>query len=199
VADVTAHLRGDGRPLAGAARPRAQHQEGADDAAQRAQARREASPETAPDVLGDPLVMPPTGVLPRAMGLLTAAQLLLASESGLGEDPGAGPADAPVTGVGIGQAVVAAVARVLHDPAEAMVGLEPGEIIVTASTNPSWNVVLPLAGALVVEEGGALSHAAIIARELGLPAVVGARGATGVLRSGDVVVVDPVAGTVRPA
>jgi rifampicin phosphotransferase len=186
VAEVAAHLRGGPTP------------DGAG-AAARAGARREAAPERAPDVLGDPLALPPTGVLPRAMGLLTAAQLLLADESGLGEHGDSLAVEGQVTGVGIGRQTVVAVARVLRDPTEALADLEAGEVIVTASTNPSWNAVLPLAGALVVEEGGALSHAAIIARELALPAVVGARGATRVLRSGDVVVVDPVAGTVRAA
>jgi pyruvate,water dikinase len=80
--------------------------------------------------------------------------------------------------------------------ADALASLQPGDVIVTASTNPSWNAVLPLAGALVVEEGGALSHAAIIARELALPAVIGARGATTALVDGDLVVVDAAAGTV---
>jgi phosphohistidine swiveling domain-containing protein len=150
-----------------------------------------------PDVLGDPLDLPDPALLPRAMGLLTSAQLLLASESGLGEDATGPRDDGAVTGVGVGDRVVAGTARVFADPADALAGLEPGDVLVTASTNPSWNAVLPLAGALVVEEGGALSHAAIIARELDLPAVIGARGATAVLADGAPVVVDPAAGSVR--
>jgi pyruvate,water dikinase len=184
ITEVAALLRGADGPAAGTV-------------AGRAAGRRHAAAGTPPEILGDPLAFPPTHVLPRAMGLLSAAQLHLASESGLGDDQPV-PAAEVVTGVGIGDRPVVATARVFDDPGAALAELEPGEIIVTASTTPAWNAVLPLAGALVVEEGGALSHAAIIARELGLTAVVGARGATGVLRSGQVVVVDPEAGTVQP-
>jgi pyruvate,water dikinase len=57
--------------------------------------------------------------------------------------------------------------------------------------------VLAIAGGLVTEEGGALSHAAVLARELDLPAVIGVAGALAVIADGDRVEVDPVAGTVR--
>ena len=64
-------------------------------------------------------------------------------------------------------------------------------------TTPAYNVVLPLCGGLVTTEGGPLSHAAVLARELGLAAVVGASGALLELRDGMEVEVDPVAGEVR--
>jgi rifampicin phosphotransferase len=57
--------------------------------------------------------------------------------------------------------------------------------------------VLTIAGAIVVQEGGLLSHAAVMARELGLPAVIGCRRAMEVIRDGDLVEVDPDAGEVR--
>ncbi|MBV8693827.1 MAG: hypothetical protein JOY57_19420, partial [Actinobacteria bacterium] len=60
-----------------------------------------------------------------------------------------------------------------------------------------YNVVLPIVGALVVEEGGALSHAAIVARELGIPAVIGAARAVQLVPDGAHVEVDPEAGRVR--
>ena len=64
-------------------------------------------------------------------------------------------------------------------------------------TTPAYNAVLSMAGGLVTEEGGALSHAAVLARELELPAVIGVRGALDLIANGDEVEVDPVAGTVR--
>lgn len=75
--------------------------------------------------------------------------------------------------------------------------LEHGDVLVAPVTGPSINSLLPAVGALVVEEGGAICHAAIAAREFGLPAVVGAQRATAVIPHGATVEVDPVAGTVR--
>ena len=63
-------------------------------------------------------------------------------------------------------------------------------------TTPAYNVVLSIAGAVVTADGGPLSHAAVLARELGIPAVVGAPGALGI-PNGSTVEVDPVAGVVR--
>ena len=53
--------------------------------------------------------------------------------------------------------------------------LRPGEILVTSSVDPGWTVLFPRAGALVMEVGGVLSHGAVVAREMNLPAVVGRR------------------------
>ena len=74
--------------------------------------------------------------------------------------------------------------------------LEPGDVLVAPFTGPSFNSLLPVLGALVVEEGGPVCHAAIVAREFGLPAVVGARGAM-TIPPGATVEVDPAAGVVR--
>ena len=68
--------------------------------------------------------------------------------------------------------------------------LEPGEILITRSTDPAWTPLFMVAGGLVLEQGGTLSHGAIVARELGLPAVVNVDGATGIVRSGDRVLLD---------
>lgn len=64
-------------------------------------------------------------------------------------------------------------------------------------TGPSFNSLIPMLGALVVEEGGAFCHAAIIAREFGLPAVIGVTAATTLITDGAPVEVDPVQGLVR--
>jgi pyruvate,water dikinase len=68
---------------------------------------------------------------------------------------------------------------------------------VATGTTPAFNMALSIAGAVVVEEGGLLSHAAVIARELGLPAIIGAGGCMRAIRDGATVEVDPVAGKVR--
>jgi phosphohistidine swiveling domain-containing protein len=74
--------------------------------------------------------------------------------------------------------------------------LQPGEILVTGSTNVGWTPLFPRAAAVVTDIGGSLSHAAIVARELGIPAVVGCGDATTRLKTGDQVRVDGAAGTV---
>ena len=90
-----------------------------------------------------------------------------------------------------GRAVVAA------DPGDALDRLVPGDVLVAFGTTPAYNMALSIAGAVVVEEGGLLSHAAVIARELGLPAVIGAAGAMRDIPDGAFVEVDPLAGCVR--
>ena len=73
-------------------------------------------------------------------------------------------------------------ARVIHDMAEA--DLEPGDILVTAYTDPSWTPVFVSIMGLVTEVGGLMTHGAVIAREYGLPAVVGVEQATRLIRNG---------------
>jgi pyruvate,water dikinase len=75
--------------------------------------------------------------------------------------------------------------------------LQPGEILVTTTTNVGWTPLFPRASAIVTDVGAPLSHAAIVARELGIPAVVGCGNATMVLHSGDRVRVDGGQGTVE--
>ncbi|GII78410.1 hypothetical protein Sru01_33920 [Sphaerisporangium rufum] len=74
--------------------------------------------------------------------------------------------------------------------------LRPGEILVTTVTNVGWTPLFPRAAAVVTDVGAPLSHAAIVARELGIPAVVGCGDATARLRTGDLVRVDGEHGTV---
>ena len=85
--------------------------------------------------------------------------------------------------------------RVIMEPVGAR--LEPGEILVAPSTDPGWTPLFLTAGALVMEMGGVISHGAVVAREYGIPAVVGVPDATTRLRTGQTVTVDGAAGTVR--
>ena len=79
-------------------------------------------------------------------------------------------------------------------------GLVRGEVLVARTTDASWSPLLMVAAAVVVEEGGPLSHAAIVARELGIPAVVNVPGVVARLSgAGAVVTVDGDAGTVAVA
>ena len=75
--------------------------------------------------------------------------------------------------------------------------IQPGDIIVCPSSNPSWVPVFTIAGGLVTNTGGVLSHAAVVAREFGLPAVVGTSDATTRIADGRLVEIDGTAGTVR--
>jgi pyruvate,water dikinase len=84
--------------------------------------------------------------------------------------------------------------RVIMDPVGAQ--LEPGEILVAPSTDPGWTPLFMTAGALVMEMGGVISHGAVVAREYGIPAVVGVADATMRLRDGQSITVDGAAGTV---
>ena len=79
--------------------------------------------------------------------------------------------------------------RIVQSPEEGN-QLQPGEILVTITTNLGWTPIFPRAAAVVTDVGAPLSHAAIIARELGIPAVVGCFNATSVLKTGDRVRVD---------
>lgn len=90
---------------------------------------------------------------------------------------------------------VTGVARVVLDPVGAR--LEPGEILVAPSTDPGWTPLFLTAGGLVMEMGGANSHGAVVAREYGIPAVVGVPRATLDITSGAWVTVDGATGVVR--
>ena len=108
----------------------------------------------------------------------------------------AAPAPDTVTGFPGAAGVVAGVARVILQPEDGG-QLADGEILVTTSTNVGWTPIFPRAAAVVTDVGAPLSHAAIVARELGIPAVVGCGNATMRLHSGDRVRVDGGRGTVE--
>ncbi|WP_433440205.1 PEP/pyruvate-binding domain-containing protein [Nonomuraea sp. CA-141351] len=92
--------------------------------------------------------------------------------------------------------IVEGIARVISGPEEGD-RLKPGEILVTTLTNVGWTPMFPRAAAVVTDMGAPLSHASIVARELGIPAVVGTGNATMRLRDGDRVRVDGERGTVE--
>lgn len=104
--------------------------------------------------------------------------------------------DGVVTGFPGAAGLVEGTARVLGSVEEAG-ALEPGEILVTTVTNIGWTPVFPRAAAVVTDVGAPLSHAAIVARELGIPAVVGCGDATIRLHTGDRLRVDGTRGTVE--
>ncbi|YCK36133.1 PEP/pyruvate-binding domain-containing protein [Actinomadura sp. ATCC 39365] len=107
----------------------------------------------------------------------------------------AGPVpDGALTGTAASAGTVTGPARVVLDPTGAH--LEPGEILVCPSTDPGWTPLFLTAGGLVMEMGGAMSHGAVVAREYGIPAVVGVRDAIGRIATGQEITVDGAAGTV---
>jgi phosphoenolpyruvate synthase/pyruvate phosphate dikinase len=75
--------------------------------------------------------------------------------------------------------------------------LRPGDILVCSSTNPSWTPLFAVAAGVVADTGSALSHAAIVAREYGIPAVMACEHATELLTEGDRIVIDGGKGLVR--
>lgn len=108
----------------------------------------------------------------------------------------AAPAADAITGFPGAAGVVEGVARVLATPEDGD-ALHPGEVLVTSVTNIGWTPLFPRAAAVVTDVGAPLSHAAILARELGIPAVVGCGNATMRLHDGDRVRVDGEHGTVE--
>jgi rifampicin phosphotransferase len=101
-----------------------------------------------------------------------------------------------VEGLAVHPGVYEGPARIVKGPHD-FGRLQPGDVLVTRTTGPAFNVVLPLLGALVTDRGGQLSHAAIVAREYGIPAVVGTRDATTTFPDGALVRVDGNAGRVE--
>jgi pyruvate,water dikinase len=106
---------------------------------------------------------------------------------------GSGPVLA--TGRAVGERIATGRVHVLTDSRE-LAGFVAGEVLVADTTTPDWEPVMKQAAAIVTNRGGRTCHAAIIARELGIPAVVGTEGATEVLRPGDTVTVSCAGGEV---
>ncbi|MEU8381826.1 PEP/pyruvate-binding domain-containing protein [Streptosporangium sp. NPDC048865] len=104
------------------------------------------------------------------------------------------PVDGALAGTPASAGTVTGVARVVLDPVGAH--LEPGEILVCPSTDPGWTPLFLTAGGLVMEMGGANSHGAVVAREYGIPAVVGVSGATEHIVTGQEITVDGTSGAV---
>jgi pyruvate,water dikinase len=100
-----------------------------------------------------------------------------------------------VRGLGAAPGWATGAVRILQSPADGD-QLAEGEVLVARSTSPDWMPVMRRAAAIVTESGGITCHAAIVSRELGVPCVVGARGATTVLTDGALVTVDATEGVV---
>jgi pyruvate,water dikinase len=116
------------------------------------------------------------------------------TDTEVGSEAGMARAPIEVTGVGAGGGVVEGVARVVLDPD--VDHLAPDEVLVCRFTDPGWAPLLGLAAAVVVDVGGVASHGAVVARELGIPCVIGTGDGTRVLRDGQRVRVDGVHGVV---
>ena len=98
-------------------------------------------------------------------------------------------------GTGCSAGTVRGRAHVVRNPRTEL--LQPAEILVAHHTDPGWIALFANASAIVVERGSLLSHSAIVAREIGIPCVVGLKGATDWLRTGEMIEVNGAAGTVR--
>jgi len=148
-----------------------------------------------PLAYGDPPPdAPPFDLLPPEARLINEAVVW-----GFGQFFGT-PADASNPSVVVG---TPASAGRYTGPARVIMGehefakIRPGDVVVCPATSPAWSVVFPSIGALVADSGGILSHPAIIAREHGIPAVVGTANGTATLRDGQPVTVDGTAGVVE--
>jgi pyruvate,water dikinase len=100
-----------------------------------------------------------------------------------------------VSGKAVGEKIGTGVVRVILDPAH-LQDFRPGEVLVASSTSPDWEPVMKTAGAIITDHGGRTCHAAIVARELGVPAVVGTATATATLQTGTRVTVSCAGGEV---
>lgn len=89
-------------------------------------------------------------------------------------------------GEAIGSKIVSGIARVLHSPEESN-KLQAGEIVVTELTSPDWDPILKKSAGIITNKGGRTSHASIVAREMGVPAIVGTGNATELIKDGDVI------------
>ena len=97
------------------------------------------------------------------------------------------------SGAGLGNKIVTGKARILHSPEE-ILKLNTGEILVTERTDPDWDPVLKKAAAIITDQGGRTSHAAIVARELGAIAVVGTGNGTKAIEDGQLITVSTAKG-----
>lgn len=94
-----------------------------------------------------------------------------------------------VRGISVGSKVASGEAHIILSPKQIR-EFKRGEVLVTTMTDPDWEPIMKMASAIVTDKGGRTSHAAIVSRELGLPAIVGAGNATKILKTGTLVTVD---------
>jgi phosphohistidine swiveling domain-containing protein len=163
-----------------------------DELRSRADARRAGAALSPPPTLGDPETPPPLTSLPAPLATTVAMVQFALKYIGMS---GSIEGD-PLSGTGVGTVSYTGRAVVADSADDAMERLAPGDVLVVRATSPAFNLVLSIAGAVVTVDGGAMSHAAVLARELGIPAVIGASGALSIA-DGSMVDVDPVLGVVR--
>ena len=166
----------------------------ADELARRAGYRATHSAKDAPPFIGTPPPPPPDpSGLPPAVG-----RLMRATGLAMGEVFGSSEAvheEHLLRGLAASQGVYEGPARRVSGPSE-FGRIVQGDVLVTEATSEAFNILLPLLGAIVTDNGGLLSHSAIVAREYGIPGVVGTRDATDLIADGTRVRVDGDAGEV---
>lgn len=187
--EVQAVLRGDAESC-GSARLHA--------AARRRTWERQCAAPPPPAQIGPRLSDPPLDPLPQKAAFMTAAiaWYMRGIMAGSGEQPTPSVATDTVRGLGAVRGRYTGIARIIRDES-AFDRLGDGDVLVCPMTSPAWSSLFPIAGALVTDHGGALSHPAVIAREYGIPAVVATQDATRRIPDGATVTVDGDAGTVE--
>ena len=146
----------------------------------------------APALLGPAERPPPLHALPPALVELIATVQVAQEHVGTSASIGA----EKLSGIGIGDVRYVGVARVALTADEAFDRLDPGDVLIVRATSPAFNAVLSIAGAVVTSDGGMLSHAAVLSRELGIPAIIGVPGAL-LIQDGSTIEVDATAGLIR--
>lgn len=161
----------------------------------RAEWRRSANASDVPQRLGfpKPSSLPKDWLPPHQARLVRALEVFL---SGLFATTGEPEMHETIRGIPVSPGIHEGPARLVLRP-DQFGAVRQGDILVTRSTSPYFNVLLPLLGGIVTDHGGALSHAAIVSREYGIPGVVGTRSATKTIKDGDRLRIDGDTGEVH--
>ena len=166
----------------------------AEELARRYALRTSLSARDVPPFLGDPPAPPPdpSGLPPAAGRVMRAMGIVIGEMFGSSEEA---HEERLVRGLAASPGVYEGPARRVAGPAE-FDRIEQGDVLITEATTEAFNILLPLLGGIVTDSGGLLSHAAIVAREYGIPGVVGTRDATQLIADGTRVRVNGDAGEV---
>jgi pyruvate,water dikinase len=147
-----------------------------------------------PSTFGEPPQYPNVETLGCACARITSAIMFYLAETENHENC-ATKSSLVVQGLAASPGCYQGTARIIRDPSD-FAKLSPGDVLVARTTSPAYNVVMPTVGAIVTDRGGTLCHAAIIAREFNIPAVVGTNQATTQIPEGAHVLVDGTRGFV---